>query len=141
MEKYLHMPISKSIILVDGIITALCGFVFGFTTMIYAFISLVLISIYSNKKMIDQDNAKTIYIYSKKYQEIKKYLHEELKIDSTDLEIFGGYKNEKGHIILSVIDNKNYYKMKEAIKMIDKKAFMIVTNSYHLVNANVTIRE
>lgn len=141
MEKYLHMPMSKSIILVDGIITLLCGFVFGFSTMIYAFISLFLISTFSNKKIIGENSSKTIYIYSQKYQEIKKYLHEELKIDSTDLDCIGGYKKQKGKLVLSVIDNKNYYHLKEVIKTIDQEAFIVVTNSYHLMNANNLIKE
>lgn len=141
MEKYLHMPISTSIIIVDGIITILSGFVFGITTMIYAFITLVLISIFSNKTIIGQDDSKTLYIASKKYKEIKKYLHEELKIDSTDFDCRGGYKGRKGKIILTVIDTHSYYRIKEAIKLIDPDAFVVVTSSYHLVNANVSIRE
>ena len=141
MERYLHMPISKSIIIIDGMITLLGGFVFGFNTMIYAFISLFLISIFSNKQMIGENSSKTIYIYSKKQEEIKNYLHDELKIDSTEFECLGGYKNELGEIILSVIDNKNYYIVKEAIKTIDQNAFLVVTNSYHLVNANNLIKQ
>ncbi len=141
MEKYCHIPISTSILLVDGFITLLSGFIFGFPTMIYALISLFLISTYSNKTMIGQDDSKTIYIASKKNAEIKAYLHEELKIDSTDLNCIGGYKNKKSKIILSVIDNKNYYRIKESIHAIDPNAFVVATNSFHLVNANVKIRE
>lgn len=141
MEKYLHMPISKSIILVDGFITVLSGFTFGLSNMIYALIALFLISIYSNKQIIGIDSSKIIYISSKKYQEIKEYLHKELKIDSTDFDAIGGYKKKKIKIILSVIDSKNYYRVKEAIAEIDPKAFVVATSSYHLVNANKKIRE
>lgn len=141
MEKYMHIPISASIVIVDGLITILSGFVFGMTSVIYAFIALILISIFSNKMIIGKDDSKTLYISSKKYWEIKEYLHEEIKIDSTDFDCFGGYKNKKDKIILTVIDTRNYYRIKEAIKMIDPNAFVVATNSYNIVNANISIRE
>lgn len=141
MEKYLHMPISKSIIIVDGIITVLGGVIFGAETMVYALIALLLISAFNNKTIIGEGNSKILYIYSKKYSEIKEYLHKETLNDSTDFECVGGYKNRKGKIILSVIDTKDYSNIKEAIKLIDPNAFIVVTNSYHSVNMNVTIRK
>ncbi len=140
MEKYLHMPMSKSIIIIDGIITILGYFTFGLSTMIYSIISLILISTFSNKQILGKGHSKTLYIYSKKYQEIKEYLHEELKIDSTDLDCISGYKNKKSNIILSVIDTKYYYRIKTSIQLIDPLAFMTVTDSYHLMNANISIR-
>lgn len=141
MEKYLHIPISTSIIIIDGTITILSGFVFGITTMVYAFIALVLISVYSNKMILGENGSKNLYVFTKKYKEVKEYLHNELKIDSTDFECVGGFENKKGKIILTIIDSNNYYRIKEAIKLIDPDAFLIATNSYHLVNANVTIRQ
>ncbi len=140
MEKYLHMPIAKSILLVDGFVILMSTFVFGIVSMIYSFLALVLTSVFSNKEIIGIDHEKTIYIASTKYEQIKNYLHEELKIDSTDFAARGGYKKRKGKIILTVVDSNNYYRLKEAIHEIDPKAFIVVTSSYHIVNANKTIR-
>lgn len=141
MEKYMHIPISVSIILVDGIITVLGGFIFGIPTMIYAMISLILLSIFSHKTIIGEGKSKTLYITSSKYKEIKSYLHEELKIDSTDFNIVGGYSRENQKMIMTVIDTKDYYRIKEAITIIDKEAFITATDAYQLINENVTIRK
>jgi uncharacterized membrane-anchored protein YitT (DUF2179 family) len=141
MEKYLRMPISKYIIIVDGFITILSLFVFDLSTTLYAFIVLILISLFSNKAMIGDGKSKTLYISSSKYKEIKEYLHEELKIDSTDFECVGGYKNKKGKMIMTVIENIDYYRVKEAIELIDPDAFITVTDSYHMMNANLSIRK
>lgn len=141
IEKYFHVPLSKSIIFVDGMITLSSIFVFGASKTIYACIALLCTSVFSNKQMIGQNNSKTIYIASKKYKEINAYLHEELKIDSTDFECTGGYKKRKGKVILTAIDNRNYYRIKEAIKEIDPNAFIVATSLYHVANANVKIRE
>ncbi len=141
MEKYMHMPISKSIVIIDGLITLSSSFVFGIPSMIYAFISLLLLSIFSNKKIIGIGEYKTVFIISNKYKEIKKYLHNELKIDSTDFDVNGGYNNSNQKMLMSVISTKNYYRIKEAILLIDPKAFMTVTDSYFINNANIKIRK
>lgn len=140
MEKYLHIPISNSIIIVDGFITLCGGLVFGIPLLIYSLISLVFISTFSHKTIIGEGKSKTIYITSSKYNEIKFYLHKELKIDSTDFDIVGGYTNEKQKMIMTVIQTKDYYRIKEAIKEIDKNAFITATEAYQLINENVTIR-
>lgn len=140
MAKYFHISISSSIIIVDGLITLLSGIVFGFNTMIYAFLTLILISVFSNRTIIGTGESKTLYIYSTKFDEIKYYLHTELRVDSTDFDCLGGYTKKKGKVILTVINTKDYYRIKEAITLIDKDAFIVATNAYQLVNANITIR-
>lgn len=140
MEKYLHIPISKSILYVDGFITFFSGAIFGLSTLFYSFISLFLLSLYSHKTIIGEGKSKTLYITSTKTKEIKKYLHNELKIDSTDFLAIGGYTNESQNMIMTVINTKDYYKIKEAIKLIDSKCFITVTDAYQLMNENITIR-
>lgn len=140
LEKYWHIPISTGIILIDGLITLSTAFVFDISTMIYAIIALLLISTFSNKAIIGEGSSKTVYIYSEKYNEIKKYLHEELKIDSTDFETVGGYSKKQGHVILTVVNNFEYYKLKDYITQVDQNAFLVVTNSYQHMNANLTIK-
>lgn len=141
MEKYLHIPVSNSIILVDGFITLCGGFVFGVPILLYSLISLTLVSIFSHKTIIGEGKSKTLYITSSKYNEIKYYLHEELKIDSTDFDIIGGYSKESQKMIMTIIQTKEYYRVKEAIKTIDKNAFITSTDAYQLMNENVTIRK
>lgn len=140
MEKYMHIPISKSILYVDGFITFISGAIFGLSTLFYSFISLFLLSLYSHKTIIGEGKSKTLYISSTKTKEIKKYLHNELKIDSTDFLAMGGYTNEAQNMIMTVINTKDYYKIKEAIKLIDSKCFITVTDAYQLMNENITIR-
>ncbi len=141
IEKYFHISISKSILIVDGLVTLAGGFTFGLSTLIYSLIALVLISIFSNKTITGIGENKTLYIFSNKCEEIKNYLHEEMKIDSTDFDVEGGHSRKKGKLILTVINTKDYYRVKEGIKIIDEYAFYAVTNAYQLMNANVTLNQ
>ncbi len=140
MEKYMLVPVSKSIIIVDGFITLCGGFVFGMPILIYSLISLILVSIFSHKTIIGKGKSKTLYITSSKYNEIKYYLHKELQIDSTDFDIVGGYSKASQKMIMTLVTTKDYYRIKEAIETIDENAFITSTDAYQLMNENVSIR-
>ncbi len=140
VEKYAHVPISTSIILVDGCITILGGIVFGLPTMVYAFLALILISVFSNKKILGIGKNKTLYIYTTKYNEIKYYLHFDLKVDSTDFDCIGGYSKEPRKVILTIIKTRDYYRAKETISLIDENVFIIASNSYEIKNANLRLQ-
>lgn len=137
-EKYLRI-VDLELIL-ESLLIIFCCLRFGFTTSLYAVIVLVLTKIFSSRAIIGNGFNKTLYIYSTKYEEITYYLHQEMRIDSTDFSVMGGYTLKKGKVILTVINTKDYYRIKESIKHIDENAFIVVTNAYHLVNDNVTIR-
>lgn len=130
IEKYFHIPISTSIILIDGAITLFGGFIFGFQTMVYALIALLLISIFSNKKIVGINENKILYINTTKYQEVTDYLHNELKVPTTNIEMIKSYSQEKAWLILVVIKTKDYYRTKEAISHIDPTIFITITNAY-----------
>ncbi len=139
IEKYFHIPISISILIIDGAITLLAGYIFGIQTMVYSMIALFFLSSFSNKKTLGIGENKNLYIYTLKYNEIKYYLHNELKIDSTDFEIIKGYSNENSHLILTVIKTKDYYRIKQEIEQIDSNVFITVTDAYQIINQNIAI--
>jgi len=139
-EKYLKIPMSKSILFVDGTIVLLGCFTFGFVTMIYSLISLILISEISNRTQLGINKNRVLYITSFQVQEIHKYLTE-LGYDSTIVDFKGGYSKKNGKMLLSSIYEKDYFKVKEGITFIDPNAFIVATNAYELKNANVAIRK
>lgn len=139
-EKYLKIPMSKSILFVDGAIVLLGCITFGIKNMIYSLISLILISELSNKTQLGINNNKVLYIHSKKQEEMIKFLTKN-NYDVTLMDSKGGYTKKRNKMIMSSIHEKDYYKIKEGILVIDPEAFIIVTNAYEQKNANVTIRK
>jgi len=138
-EKYLKIPMSKSMMFIDGTIVLAGFFIFGINN-IYALITLYLISDLSNKTQLNINKNKVLYITSTKIKEIKDYLIKS-GYDITFLDYTGGYTKKKGKIIMVSIPEKDYFKIKEAILIMDEKAFIIVTKAYELENANVTLRK
>lgn len=135
-EKKFKVPISKSMIYIDGCIVLLGGFIFGIEKMIYSIIALILISIISNKTMLDINKNKVFYIQSKKTKEIKKYLTKDLMYDVTIFESTGGFSNQKKDLILCSIKTSDYYKVSTGLRLIDKDAFITITENYESMNEN-----
>ena len=49
--------------------------------------------------------------------------------------------NQKNKIIMTAVDTKEYFKLKEGLKIIDPKVFISIVDSYEVVNKNLTIGE
>ena len=135
------IPINKSIIAIDGLIVLLSAITFDIATMIYSFIMLVLISVISNKTILELNQNKVLYIYTNEGKKIKEYLTNNFAYDLTIFDTIGGFSKEKNKLYMCCVSSRDYYVIKEGILYIDPKAFIIVTNSYEQKNANVLIRK
>lgn len=141
IHKYLKVPMGTAIILGDGIVVAIGGLVFGVEAFIYSCLTLMVISYICNKVVLGINRTKTFFIITSKEEKIKKYLIERLNSDITIIDGKGGYNEHNGNVIMANVDTKHYTKLKNAIKRIDKKAFVSVTDSYGAYNRNLTLRK
>ena len=136
LGKYLKISMDKSIIMVDGVVVALTGLVFGVEHLIYAFVILIFQSIYSNQFMLGIKEDKILYINSHKNKEIRKFLSETYNYGITILKGRGGYSNRSNDILVVSIKSKFYLEIKEVILLIDNKTFITVCDSYETVYVN-----
>ena len=113
----------------------------GLEKILYSTIVIVIIRSMTTKVKVGISDSKAFYIITSKEKEIKKYLIEELHQDLTLFDAEGGYTKKKSKIIMTVIATKDYFKVKEGIRHIDKNAFISVTDSYEVINKNVKINE
>ena len=49
------------------------------------------------------------------------------------VDVKGGFLNKKHKVVLTVVPTREYYRVTEGIKTIDKDAFFVVTDSYEVV--------
>lgn len=128
--KYYKMTLGKSILIVDGFVVALGGFVFGIEKMIYAMLALFMMSLFSNKKLIGVDEDKLILITTKKKKLVTKYIIDNYHYGVTILDGVGRYSKKASDFIMCSVASRNYYKIKTDIKELEPDSFMVVLNSY-----------
>ncbi len=125
--------------ILEGIVVLLTLILFGFESMVYTIIVIVTVRYMTTKSKVGISSSKNFFIITTKVDEVKKYIMEELKNDLTEFTVKGGYSKHKTKILMTVMDTKNYYILKEGILKIDPKAFISITDSFEVINKNRNI--
>ncbi|MDD2636887.1 MAG: YitT family protein [Bacilli bacterium] len=125
--------------IIEGLVLLGTLITFGLENMIYSLIVIVIVRYMTTRTKIGISSSKTFYIITTKEVEVKKYIMEELKNDLTEFKVKGGYSKNKSKILMTVMDTKSYYVLKEGILLIDPKAFISIVDSYEVINKNVTL--
>ena len=112
---------------------------YGLEQTLYSVIVIVIIRYLTTKATIGISDSKAFYIITTKEKDVRRYLLEELKYDFTVFDVEGGYSKRKNKIIMTVIPTKDYFRLKEGIKLIDKNAFISITDNYEVLNKDVEI--
>jgi uncharacterized membrane-anchored protein YitT (DUF2179 family) len=124
-----HSSIGRILLVIDAAIVFAATIVFGSVLLgIYAFIS-----IYITTKTIDNvlegfHFAKGLFIISEKSAQISEYILFDLGRGATSLYAKGMYTEKDSNVIMCVVKRKQLPKIKENIRNIDPKAFIMITD-------------
>ncbi|MFA5602737.1 MAG: YitT family protein [Bacilli bacterium] len=133
VSKYFKVSIGKAMLINDGLIVLIGGFVFGAQMVLYAIIVLYIISIMTDKVILGISQSKAFYIVTSKEKEVRAFILENLSHGMTVLDAHGGYSGDKQKVLMCVIPTKEYFKFKEGVSIIDNEAFFVVTDAYEVV--------
>ena len=135
MEKFLYIKQSIASFIVDGSIVVVgllvlvsfdhSMFISCLSGIVSAFITAILIEfIY-----IGSQSSYQADIISEKWEEISRYVQDDLLRGATIIHAEGGYKGEERVILRVVIDRRQYEALKRKIAEIDKRAFITYTRT------------
>ncbi len=133
LNKYFNVSMGNATLIADGVIVLGGAFVFGWTKFMYAMIIVYLISVLTDKVLLGISDKKAFYIITEKQEEISSFIINELHHSVTILDAKGGYSNTKNPVLFTVIPTKEYFKFKQGINHIDKKAFWTVIDAYEVL--------
>lgn len=133
LYKYFKIPIAKSSLFMNIIIVIIGAIFFGTTNAMYAIILLYINSIVLDKVLLGISSNKSFYIITSEDKVIKDYIINDLGHSVTTFDVKGGFLEKKRQVLLTAIPTREYYKVTEGIKLLDKNAFFVVTDSYEVV--------
>ena len=125
VNKYFKISLGVSVFVVDGFVIATALFVFTKDTVLFSLISLFIIGRVIDRVQVGVLRSKNLFIISDKYEAIHQIFIKELDKGVTLLPIEGGYTQKQGKIIMTVIPEKEFMAIKEAILAIDETAFFV----------------
>lgn len=132
VSKYLHVSMGTAMLMSDGLIVLLGGFVFGINKLMYALVVIYITGILTDKVLLGISESKAFYIITDKEDEVKDYILNYLNHGVTIFDTRGGYTKEKQKMLMCVVPTKEYFKLKEGIHEIDKDSFFVVTDAYEV---------
>ena len=129
VNKYFKISLGVSVFVVDGFVIATALFVFTKDTVLFSLISLFIIGRVIDRVQVGVLRSKNLFIISDKYEAIHQIFIKELDKGVTLLPIEGGYTQKQGKIIMTVIPEKEFIAIKEAILAIDETAFFVALDA------------
>ena len=118
----------------DVIILIVSIFLFGYQVTLYSMIIIFISKYMITKTRFGINDSKMFYIITNKASDVKQYIIHDLKYELTVLDVKGVFSKKKNQIFLTIIDTKDYYKLKEGIRIIDPNAFIAISDTYDVVN-------
>lgn len=133
ITKYTGLSLGTSVLLIDGIIAVSAAIVFDLEKGLYA-----LIGLYVTTKTIDIiqlgfSQSKMVYIITMKQDEVRDAIYAEINRGVTKLPAIGGYTGEARPVLMVVVYQTEFTKLKQLIKNVDPSAFVIVSDAYEVL--------
>ncbi len=139
--RHKHLKTGIIFIAVDGVISIASGIVFRNPDYsLYALLALVVSSIVLDIVLYGSDEARLVYIITKKEKEISDYILKKLDIGCTLLDCQGAYSGEKRHTVMCAIKKRDLPQLQEYILQTDRDSFMIVTSANEIYGEGYKLR-
>lgn len=126
MVEKLHISPSIAMYGSDGLIIIIGCISFGIENTIFAIISMYICGKVLDYVILGTKKKNACYIISKKHELIKEYVYKNLDRGITEEYIRGGYLKEESMMLMCILSNKEYVKLKEEVLKIDNSAFLFV---------------
>ncbi len=139
MNKYLHIPYSKTMYLTDWVIVFISGFAFtgGFSyhieLVIYGVLGVLAISQITDAIVLNARMRRTAYIITEKPTEIRDLIYKLTDRGATFVDVSGAYTGDKKTMVICTMEKNEAYKITETLKTIDSDAFCYVSATKEIV--------
>jgi len=142
VSKWFNISYGKAARFVDGSIILTGGLVFGPTKVLYALVIMYLASRVADKIILGISDNKVFYITTTKTKAVRRYIEEELGYDVTILDVESSILKKQKNVLISAVETNDYFRMKEGIKEIDKKSYIMIIDEFeHLERKGKTKHE
>ncbi|HWJ79003.1 MAG TPA: YitT family protein [Niallia sp.] len=129
INKYTGISLGKCVALIDGIIVVTASLVFSIEQGLYALIALFVTSKTIDLVQVGFGTSKMTLIITDKQEEVREGILKKIDRGVTKLTAHGGYTDSERPILMCVVDQSQFTKLKQLVKSIDEAAFVIVTDA------------
>jgi uncharacterized membrane-anchored protein YitT (DUF2179 family) len=128
-NKYSGVSLGLCVFAIDGLIVATSAVVFGLELALYALIALFVTGKTIDLVQMGVGYAKVALIISDHQEEVRQSILKDVDRGVTKLSGQGGYTDAERPVLMCVVNQQEVTKLKQIVRAVDPKAFVIVTNA------------
>lgn len=132
VSKYTKVSLGKAMWVSDGLVVLSGLLVSSWEVILYGFLVLYLISFMTDKVVLGISQSKAFYIVTDKQEEVREFLLSITDAGVTLINARGGYSNNKETLLLGVVPTRQYFIVKEGLKVIDENIFFLACDAYEV---------
>jgi len=129
INKYTGLSLGTCVAMIDGLIVLLAAIVFDIELGLYALISLYVTSKTIDLVQVGMGRSKMAMIITSMVEDVRKGILEKIDRGVTKLSAFGGYTDHERPVLMCVVDQTEFTKLKQLVKNIDPDAFVVVMDA------------
>ncbi|ERN52119.1 hypothetical protein BTR22_17935 [Alkalihalophilus pseudofirmus] len=128
-NKYTGVSLGLCVFVIDGLIVATSAVVFSLELALYALIALFVTGKTIDLVQMGVGYAKVALIISDHQEEVRQSILKDVDRGVTKLSGHGGYTDAERPVLMCVVNQQEVTKLKQIVRAVDPKAFVIVTNA------------
>ena len=126
MNKYLHMELGKAMSISGMCVALSSAFVYDKKTVVLSVLGTYVNGIVLDYFIFDQNVKRRVCIITKKEEELREFIINNLHSGATIYEAIGAYNFEKHNEIITIVDKREYQALMNYISSSDPEAFITV---------------
>lgn len=129
IHKYTGLSLGTCVALIDGLIVLSAAIVFDIERGLYALIGLYVTSKTIDLVQVGIGRSKMAMVITNRQDEVREAILNKIDRGVTKLSAYGGYTDQERPIIMCVVDQTEFTKLKQLVQSIDPAAFVIVMDA------------
>ncbi|WP_339196023.1 YitT family protein [Solibacillus sp. FSL R5-0449] len=133
ITKYTGLTLGTSVLVIDGLIAVSAAIVFDLEKGLFALIGLFVTTKTIDIVQLGFSQSKMVYIITQKETDVRDAIYKEINRGITRLPAFGGYTGEERPVLMVVVYQTEFTRLKQVLKTVDPQAFVIVSDAYEVL--------
>lgn len=128
MNKYLHIELGKAMSLSGMCVALSAALAYDKKTVVLSILGTYFNGIILDHFIFDNNKKRRVCIITRKEEELRRFIVEDLHSGATIYEATGAYNFDKHNEIITIVDKSEYQKLMNFINKEDPRAFVTVYN-------------
>jgi uncharacterized membrane-anchored protein YitT (DUF2179 family) len=129
INKYTGFTLGRCVVIIDGLIVLTAAAVFDIEKGLYALIALFVTSKTIDLVQVGFNSSKMAMIITNNQEEVREGILNKIDRGVTNLSAYGGFTDHERPVLMCVVDQTEFTKLKQLVKSLDPSAFVIVMDA------------